>query len=84
MASNFPKFYNHIIGKKDLRNLIAKAFTEYGTSRSAEMADQLKTLGFRFATQSGISISVGDLDVPPIKRQLFVDADDKLDIQQQR
>jgi DNA-directed RNA polymerase subunit beta' len=84
MASNFPKFYNHIIGKKDLRNLIAKAFTEYGTSRSAEMADQLKTLGFRFATQSGISISVEDLDVPPIKRQLLADAEAKIEQTQQR
>ncbi|MFN3361881.1 MAG: DNA-directed RNA polymerase subunit beta', partial [Pseudanabaenaceae cyanobacterium] len=79
-----PKFINHTVGKKDLRNLIAYAFTEFGTARSAEMADQLKTLGFRYATQSGISISVDDLEVPPIKRQLLAEAEAKIEQTKQR
>ncbi len=83
METNLP-YINHIVGKKDLRNLIAKAFTKYGTSRSAEMADQLKNLGFRYATQSGISISVDDLEVPPIKRELLADAEAKIEQTKQR
>ncbi|MCS6959744.1 MAG: DNA-directed RNA polymerase subunit beta'' [Pseudanabaenaceae cyanobacterium SKYGB_i_bin29] len=79
-----PKFINHIVGKKDLRNLIAYAFTEFGTARSAEMADQLKNLGFRYATQSGISISVEDLEVPPVKRRLLAEAEAKIEQTKQR
>jgi DNA-directed RNA polymerase subunit beta' len=35
------------------------------------MADQLKELGFRYATRAGVSISVDDLVVPPVKRQML-------------
>ncbi len=84
MQPKLPNYINHIVGKKDLRNLIAKAFTEFGTSRSAEMADQLKNLGFRYATQSGISISVDDLEVPAIKRELLADAEAQIEETKQR
>jgi DNA-directed RNA polymerase subunit beta' len=42
------------------------------------MADQLKDLGFRYATQAGISISVDDLQVPPIKRQMLEEAESQI------
>jgi DNA-directed RNA polymerase subunit beta' len=35
------------------------------------MADQLKDLGFRYATRAGVSISIDDLQVPPVKRQML-------------
>ncbi len=64
-------FYNRVVGKSQLKKLVAWAFTKYGSARSAQIADQLKDLGFRFATRAGVSISVDDLQVPPIKRQML-------------
>jgi DNA-directed RNA polymerase subunit beta' len=71
-------FRNRIINKKQLGNLIAWAFTNYGTARTAQMADELKDLGFRFATRAGVSISVDDLQVPPSKRQLLDAAEEEI------
>ena len=65
------KFYNHIVDKGRLKKLMALAFTEYGSAHSATMADSLKELGFRYATVAGVSISVDDLKVPPIKADLL-------------
>ena len=65
------KFYNHIVDKGRLKKLMALAFTEYGSAHSATMADSLKELGFRYATVAGVSISVDDLKVPPIKAELL-------------
>jgi DNA-directed RNA polymerase subunit beta' len=64
-------FHNRVVGKGQLKKLVAWAFTNYGSARSAQIADQLKDLGFRFATRAGVSISVDDLQVPPVKRQML-------------
>ena len=64
-------FHNRVVGKSQLKKLVAWAFTNYGSARSAQIADQLKELGFRFATRAGVSISVDDLQVPPVKRQML-------------
>ncbi len=65
------KFYNHIVDKGRLKKLMASAFTEYGSAHSATVADSLKELGFRYATVAGVSISVDDLKVPPIKAEML-------------
>lgn len=71
-------FRNQVIGKKGLQRLIAWAFTNYGTARTAQMADELKNMGFRFATRAGVSISVDDLQVPPSKRELLSAAEEEI------
>lgn len=71
-------FRNRVVNKGQLRRLIAWAFTNYGTARTAHMADELKDLGFKFATRAGVSISVDDLQVPPSKRQLLEAAEDQI------
>ncbi|MEQ9238957.1 DNA-directed RNA polymerase subunit beta' [Coleofasciculus sp. E2-BRE-01] len=64
-------FYNRVVDKGQLKKLISWAFTKYGSARTAQMADQLKDLGFRYATKAGVSISVDDLLVPPKKREML-------------
>ncbi|WP_088890808.1 DNA-directed RNA polymerase subunit beta' [Leptolyngbya ohadii] len=71
-------FRNRVVNKKQLKNLVAWAFTHYGTARTAVMADELKDLGFRFATRAGVSISVDDLMVPPSKRDLLEAAEEQV------
>jgi DNA-directed RNA polymerase subunit beta' len=73
-----PIFRNRVINKKQLTNLISWAFTNYSTARTAQMADMLKDLGFRFATRAGVSISVDDLQVPPTKRKLLEAAEETI------
>lgn len=78
------KFYNRIVDKGRLKKLIAWAYTNYGSARCATMADQLKALGFRYATKAGVSISVDDLQVPPVKRQMLEAAEAEIRETEQR
>jgi DNA-directed RNA polymerase subunit beta' len=71
-------FHNRIVDKGQIKKLIYWSFTNYGSARTAQMADRLKDLGFRFATRAGVSISVDDLQVPPIKRQLIAAAESEI------
>ena len=60
-------FRNRIITKKYLQEILFWCFKNFGMSRAAFLSDSLKKLGFYFATQAGISISIEDLKVPPSK-----------------
>ncbi|MBE9207895.1 DNA-directed RNA polymerase subunit beta'' [Nostoc sp. LEGE 06077] len=78
MTNENKVFRNRVVDKGQLRNLISWAFTNYGTARTAVMADKLKDLGFRYATRAGVSISVDDLMVPPSKRSLLEAAEEEI------
>jgi DNA-directed RNA polymerase subunit beta' len=79
-----PKFTNKIIDKKELKKLMAWAFSNYGTGRASYMADRLKELGFHYATRAGISLSVEDLRVPPTKRDLLHKTNEEIRLTEQR
>ena len=61
LAKTPPPFRNCVVDKKGLKQLVAWAYKHHGTAATAAMADNLKDLGFRYATQAAVSISVDDL-----------------------
>nr|YP_010185239.1 RNA polymerase beta'' subunit [Ishige okamurae]QVJ99583.1 RNA polymerase beta'' subunit [Ishige okamurae] len=67
-------FCNKIVNKQELKKLISWAFKNYGQRKAVFLVDQLKALGFEYATKSGISISLEDLKVPPVKTFLMTKA----------
>ena len=75
LARTPPQFRNRVIDKKALKQLVAWAYKTHGTAVTASMADNLKDLGFRYATQAAVSISVEDLKVPEAKQDLLCQAE---------
>ena len=71
-------FYNQIVDKGRLKKLVAWAYRNYGAARSSQVADNLKDLGFRYATRAGVSISIDDLTVPPTKRGMLDSAEKEI------
>ena len=71
-------FRNRVIDKKGLRNLIDWAYKEFGTSVTTAIADELKDLGFHYATQAAVSISVDDLRIPEEKKELLNEAEEEI------
>ncbi|CAM9107501.1 unnamed protein product [Chrysoparadoxa australica] len=67
-------FRNGVINKKELRKIMSSTFENLGVVKAAFLADNLKQLGFDYATQAGISISIEDLRVPSIKNNLISSA----------
>ena len=79
-----PVFTNRVVNKGELKALMGWSFTHYGTARSAEMADNLKDMGFRYATKAGVSISIEDLQVPPGKKALLEIAEEEIRVTEDR
>ncbi len=73
-----PTFLNRVVDKKGLKQLVSWAYKTHGTAATAAMADNLKDLGFRYATQAAVSISVDDLKVPEAKQDLLGQAEEQI------
>ena len=64
-------YQNKLINKKQLKELLAWSFAKYDSMQASLLADELKYLGFKYATQAGISISIEDLKVPATKNEML-------------
>ena len=64
-------YQNTLINKKQLKQLLAWSFSKYDSMQASLLADELKYLGFKYATQAGISISIEDLKVPATKNEML-------------
>ncbi|SRR5579875_1479372 len=89
MASSLEKrdwieFINTTVDKKKLGALLADIYEKYGAARSADLANALKDLGFRYATKAGVTISIDDLDVPETKKGMITAAEKEIEEAQRR
>nr|YP_003734568.1 RNA polymerase beta'' subunit [Kryptoperidinium foliaceum]ADI40353.1 RNA polymerase beta'' subunit [Kryptoperidinium foliaceum] len=71
-------YQNSLIGKKQLRQLLAWSFTNYDSMQACALADELKYLGFQYASQAGISISIEDLKIPFVKNVMLEKANQEI------
>ncbi|MFA6031240.1 MAG: DNA-directed RNA polymerase subunit beta' [Elusimicrobiota bacterium] len=67
-------YYNQAMGKKELQQLVERCYKELGHFETVKLLDSLKNTGFRMATQAGLSISISDMRIPPIKKELITKA----------
>ena len=58
---------NEIQDKGSLRDVVAEVYALYGQDKTADVADEIKRLGFHYATHSGITMSVADITIPEAK-----------------
>jgi len=62
---------NFTTGKKQLGQIIEKCITKHGFTVSAEVLDNVKALGFKYATQGALTVSIHDMTVPERKQELI-------------
>jgi len=71
--------YNAVFDSRRVRRLIGECYLRHGWEKTAEVLDQLKEIGFRFATLSGLTISIPDCEIPPEKWEIVQEAQEKVD-----
>ena len=67
------RYVDRVVDDKELGRLIRECYRHYGTARTVALVDDLKELGFRFATIAGITISMTDMDVPRARREVIIE-----------
>ena len=64
-------FINRTVDKGDVKRITSKVHRLLGNRRTAEFVDQLKNMGYHYATLAGVSIAVDDVVVPDAKTKLI-------------
>ena len=73
------EFINEQVNKGSLGKLLSQVYLELGGAKTATLANNLKNLGFKYATKAGTTISIADLDVPAVKKQLLEEAENEIE-----
>ena len=71
-------YINELLVKKSFSGFIYKMFIKLGNVVTAKFLDDLKDLGFRYATAAGISISFTDMIIPAEKDKLIEETNKKV------
>jgi DNA-directed RNA polymerase subunit beta' len=64
-------FVNQSLKKRDMNKVIEALVDQHGPHAVALVLDAFKDLGFRFATQAGITVSKNDVVIPPEKEEIL-------------
>ncbi|MEX2315347.1 MAG: DNA-directed RNA polymerase subunit beta', partial [Thermomicrobiales bacterium] len=72
------RFWNETMDRKMLRKLIYEAYRQFGAEETAEIADRIKQIGFRYSTRGGLSIGLQDIAIPEEKRGIIDAADEQV------
>ena len=83
LPADYP-FVNDQVDKKLLGATVNRLAERYSKVEVAETLDELKALGFRWATRSGVTISFSDVVAPPVKAELLASAEEKASKVQQQ
>jgi DNA-directed RNA polymerase subunit beta' len=70
---------NELVNNKVLSKIVNRCINKYGSVHTSVTLDNIKDLGFKFATQSALSVSVSDMEVPGTKKQILDDADNAVE-----
>ncbi|MCA0453233.1 MAG: DNA-directed RNA polymerase subunit beta' [Chloroflexi bacterium] len=73
------RFVQDTMGKKQLQDLVAKAYQQVGPDRTTDIVDAIKNLGFHYATISGTTIAVSDLTIPDERKDVLAQAESVVD-----
>ncbi len=77
-------FVNGMLKKKGLQSLVSFCHLRLGHDQTVILLDDLKTLGFLYATKAGVSIGIDDMVTPPNKKDIIAAANEEVNKLQQQ
>ena len=67
------------VGKKKLKAILEKVINTHGSTRTAEVLDDIKAIGYKYSTRAAMTVSISDMTVPEQKKQLIADAESTIE-----
>ncbi|MGN8833188.1 DNA-directed RNA polymerase subunit beta' [Selenomonas montiformis] len=62
-----------LMNKKELGKLVANCYNHFGATKTAEVIDAVKNLGYHYACLAGMTVAISDVIVPPKKKTIIAD-----------
>ncbi|MBR2518418.1 MAG: DNA-directed RNA polymerase subunit beta' [Selenomonadaceae bacterium] len=67
-----------LMNKKELGKLVAECFNMFGATKTAEVIDEVKRLGYHFACIAGMTVAISDVITPPAKKEIIAETAGKV------
>ena len=67
------------VGKKGLKQILEKVINTHGATKTAEVLDDIKAMGYKYSTRAAMTVSISDMTVPPQKPQMIADTEKTVD-----
>ena len=67
------------VGKKQLKQILEKVINNHGATKTAEVLDNIKAMGYKFSTRAAMTVSISDMTVPAAKQQILDDAEETVE-----
>ena len=68
-----------LVGKKQLKQILEKVINTHGATKTAEVLDSVKAMGYKYSTRAAMTVSISDMTVPPQKPEMIKQAQDTVD-----
>ncbi|MBE5995905.1 MAG: DNA-directed RNA polymerase subunit beta', partial [Lachnospiraceae bacterium] len=65
--------------KKKLKSILEKVINIHGATKTAEVLDHVKAMGYKYSTRAAMTVSISDMRVPPEKPQMIEEAQAAVD-----
>ncbi|MGH2426549.1 MAG: DNA-directed RNA polymerase subunit beta' [bacterium] len=78
------RFINDVAERKVLSQVVSEAYNKLGSTKTVQLLDALKDLGFKYATKSGAGIAIGDIAIPPQKDKILAAGEKQVDAIEQQ
>ncbi len=70
---------NFHVDKGKLKTILEHVINLHGATKTAEVLDDIKAMGYKYATQAALTVSISDMTVPARKPELMAEAQDTVD-----
>ena len=67
------------VGKKQLKQILERVINIHGATQTAEVLDDVKSIGYKYSTRAAMTVSISDMTVPPEKPQIIAEAQNTVD-----
>ncbi|MCI6978835.1 MAG: DNA-directed RNA polymerase subunit beta' [Lachnospiraceae bacterium] len=67
------------VGKKGLKQILQKVINTHGATKTAEVLDDIKAMGYKYSTRAAMTVSVSDMTVPAKKAEMLDKAQERVD-----
>ena len=67
------------VGKKQLKQILEKCINTHGATKTAEILDSIKSLGYKYSTRAAMTVSISDMTVPEAKKQILDNAENTIE-----
>ena len=67
------------VGKKQLKQILEKVINTHGASKTAEVLDDVKAIGYKYSTRAAMTVSISDMTVPEKKGEMLAAAQATVD-----